>query len=1023
MMTRSPCGGSVMQKLALLLLLLTEIAFPAFAAKRVNVEQLEQVLAAAHGKPDAEVARQLSDVQLTERLSASNLSRLEVDLPGTESKQALIALADMSALLDLPTAEIPAIARPDIPSQRQLMALTVDYVGKTITKLPNFFATRVTTRFEDTPRGYEKGQTVATLYQPLHFIGRSSTNVLYRDGQEVVDTGAAKGKKSRSAPQGLTTSGEFGSILATVLVDAAQGMLTWSHWEQGTVGPVAVFRYAVPGRKSHYDVEFCCVLGDNKESRVFQQLSGYHGEITVDPANGTILRLTLEADLKPTDPIVKASIVVEYGPVEIGGKTYLCPVKSISISQAQPQPHTLQMQDFRTANMTQGTENLPGSLQTLVNDVAFEQYHVFTASAHVLTDGEPGRDAPASGLKNFSAQEANTPKSESTGSPSVAGKPTETTPTQNVTAAISTPTAPSPATNATLEAAIPEISVADSTGFPDTAATQRSASPDRSFSLPARTRLVDVGVTAYDKKNHPITDLTPEDLEIYDNGRKQEIQFFNRPSATATESGKTPSQFAYSNRRTTSANAGPEIGNTAGNTTILLIDASNLTWAELTYVRGQILRFLQVLAINERVALYVLQTHGFQVLAEGTTDHAVLAAKLSEWMPNSQDLARAQAEEHRSRQQVDTAGSQPEPQTVSGTSSQAPNAGTLIDPEMRQIGSNPAQDTLSIMIRVTRHLAAIPGHKNLVWVTSDNVLSGSSDKSVSINKGSKHIDEFSLRTQEAMNDAHVAVYPLDASQTESEVSIETHTRDIEAAQSSNAPTSVNTQSAPTTAPIKQDLHPIQGPVREVADATGGRAIRRSGNIAAALNGVVEDGHATYLLSFAPNEVPDGQYHVLTIKPTNRRGVTLRYRNGYQYSREPSTLKERFGRAVWQPFDANEIGVSANSAAASTGIVLKLAIATADLALAKQGERWVDNLDIFLAQRDDDGFHARVIGKTLGLSLKPTTYQALLRDGIPFDQPIEKGESTGSVRIVVVDENSGRMGSITVPAESLQGKHY
>jgi hypothetical protein len=35
------------------------------------------------------------------------------------------------------------------------------------------------------------------------------------------------------------------------------------------------------------------------------------GEIAVDPENGTVLRPTLEADLKPTDPMVKANIVVE----------------------------------------------------------------------------------------------------------------------------------------------------------------------------------------------------------------------------------------------------------------------------------------------------------------------------------------------------------------------------------------------------------------------------------------------------------------------------------------------------------------------------------------------------------------------------------------------------------------------------------------------------------------------------------------------------------------------------------------
>jgi hypothetical protein len=46
---------------------------------------------------------------------------------------------------------------------------------------------------------------------------------------------------------------------------------------------------------------------------------------------------------------------------------------------------------------------------------------------------------------------------------------------------------------------------------------------------------------------------------------------------------------------------------------------------------------------------------------------------------------------------------------------------------------------------------------------------------------------------------------------------------------------------------------------------------------------------------------------------------------------------------------------------------------------------------------------------------------LQQEGIPFDQFIEKTQGTSSVRIVVVDENSGRMGSVTIPALALQGK--
>jgi len=57
------------------------------------VEQLEQALATAQGKPDADVARQLSDLELTERLSPAELSHWQTALPGEQTRLALVALA------------------------------------------------------------------------------------------------------------------------------------------------------------------------------------------------------------------------------------------------------------------------------------------------------------------------------------------------------------------------------------------------------------------------------------------------------------------------------------------------------------------------------------------------------------------------------------------------------------------------------------------------------------------------------------------------------------------------------------------------------------------------------------------------------------------------------------------------------------------------------------------------------------------------------------------------------------------
>jgi hypothetical protein len=48
-------------------------------------------------------------------------------------------------------------------------------------------------------------------------------------------------------------------------------------------------------------------------------------------ATGAILRLTMEADLTGDLPIVRPQVLVEYGPVDIAGQPYICPVKSIAV--------------------------------------------------------------------------------------------------------------------------------------------------------------------------------------------------------------------------------------------------------------------------------------------------------------------------------------------------------------------------------------------------------------------------------------------------------------------------------------------------------------------------------------------------------------------------------------------------------------------------------------------------------------------------------------------------------------------
>jgi VWFA-related protein len=1022
-----------MKRTIYLLLVLSGIVVPCPAVKRVTTAQLEQLVTNLHGKPDADLAYQVGDLELTERLGPERIARLGAALPGEKSRQALAGIAAASQFHAPPAEEVPDTAAPDLAAQRRIIGLVASYVTKTIPQLPNFLATRATTRFEDTPLLQKSDGFIP--YEPLHQVGTSSATVLYRDGREVEDEAQ---KVKTTATHGLTTSGEFGPILGIILLDAAQGKLAWSHWEQLAGGPEAVFSYEVQKEKSHYEVNYCCIAnpGVTVAANVspFRQIVGYRGEMTVDPATGTILRLSAVATLKPDSPVSRADILVNYGPVDIGGKTYICPVRSVSITIAQMVQ--------QTERYAQPLANQMQPLKTMLNDVQFEQYHMFRADARVLAAGTgPGAGlTPIQGLPKESPTTSDQPSSTLSISPAPESPAPPVAPAAMVAAAEPAPSTTSPPPPSPPD---PEISVTDSADVPNAPGHLQTGAPGSEFTLRTTTRLVDVGLVAYDKKGQPVTDLKQSDFDIYDNGRKQEIKYFAQasqiaPPGMAAPAGQPaigPAEEVITNRPT----AQTRQSSLESHSTILLIDASNLAWGDLSYAREEMLRFLKGLPAGNWVGLYIMRTYGFEALLEPTSDHAIVAAKFTSWMPKAQDLARAQDEEQRNRQHIDWVAHNSDLAYVNGNDGSDPqgsNSGADtakgeahgVDPQLRPMGSNPQRDALLRLQIIAHHLAVLPGHKSLVWISSDNALADwSSQAAGREDKGQNFIDSLAMHTREALNEARVSIYPLDASQLEAGVvTADLQNRLVQSKlppAPGDPPPPLPNPTGRYAAEMHEDTHTIQGTFRDLAEATGGRALRRAGDIAAELNGIAEDGRAAYLLSFTPDGPADDKYHQITVKLAARHDLTLRYRTGYLYDKEPATLKQRFQRAVWQPRDMNDIALTAIPSDSAQTRMLKVGVAATDLEMAQAGdsqtgEFWTDRLDVFLIERDDDTLHAKVTGRTLVLHLRPETYQRVLREGIPFDQPLPSKPDAGSLRVIVVDENSGRMGSVTLPAYAL-----
>jgi hypothetical protein len=390
----------------LLIALLVTVSASAAAAERVTVDQLEQRLPSILAAPrtasefdsetqaellqdlndtvgrfgrDADEAAQVDSLELTERLTAGTLARLIAkNKPGPDVRHALEKLADRSALLDPPAAELPNQPPPDADSQRKMVDAGGQYVLRVLSHLPNFFAIRTTERFDDSPvmvNGIMLGYPVS-----MRFVGGESREITFRDGIEVMDPMKQEHPAPGEQDGGLASSGEFGPEAAIVLADVAKGAIAFHHWEQTPAGVAAVFRYSVPKQASNYQVNYGC---GNRIS--FHDKPAYLGSLAIDPTSGAILRLTLEADSKKGDPISHIASVIEYGPVVVGGRRFIYPVRSLAFM----------VEDAYACVRHAPREKLMRPV-AMVNRTSFSDYHRLGSTATIVSDVTAAPDsAPA----------------------------------------------------------------------------------------------------------------------------------------------------------------------------------------------------------------------------------------------------------------------------------------------------------------------------------------------------------------------------------------------------------------------------------------------------------------------------------------------------------------------------------------------------------------------------------------------------------------------------------------------------
>lgn len=838
-------------------LILLALALPACASTPVTVAQLEQTLASAPTLPDGKLADELSALELTQRLSPSALARLQSQLPGPKSRQELSILAAQSSFLELPPSEIASVPAPDAAQQRQIMADVVTYVTQTVRKLPDFIATRETRSFQDRPAGLYS-------YEPLHFTTLSSANVVYRDGQER-DTNS-KGKKIDTSAVGFVSWGEFGPILTTVLLDAAKSELAWSHWEQGAHGPLAVFRYAVPNRDSHYQIQFCCVLDadpgiETPFGHPYHKQAPYHGEMAVNPSTGAIQRITVIADLGPADPLVSAAIAVQYGPVEIGGKAYICPTRSLAIARKH-------LTENREGTIS-STAISQGPIWTRLNEVAFLNYHIYRGESRILTDaeaaemtGQPAAPAAATPAETPPAPPAPSPEpAANEPQPAPAASPATSAPMQSA-AADSGPSQPEPANT-------------PSTASPANPAGSATTADVPVFRATARQVLVDVVV---DKKNgDPVADVPKSDFSIEENGKAQTIDFFEEHTAAASAPAAVPAMPPLPAGAVSNVPASPA----SPALDVFLLDSLNTEPQDQVYVRQQVLGYLHKMDPGTQVAVFSLGSslrllHGF------TSDPALLLAAVS-----GKEAERGPMAYNRS----DAADAAESTGHLAAMRSAAPQLAQYAhggNPQGYSFGARAAM-TFEALNALARYLEGIPGRKNLIWFSSSfpvvffpsPKLMDEIRKNPNLAGYEKHVRQ----TADLLTVSKIAVYPVSGAGV---TNSNTGMADSAGAGSAGGTGHFGTAAEPTSSLTGEAMNSASSltSMEQLAASTGGRAFTTN-DIDDALHKIVHDSDVYYTVGYAPTDsAEDGSFRRIDVRVSGGK-YKLEYRQGYNAS-EPGT---------------------------------------------------------------------------------------------------------------------------------------
>jgi VWFA-related protein len=469
-------------------------------------------------------------------------------------------------------------------------------------------------------------------------------------------------------------------------------------------------------------------------------------------------------------------------------------------------------------------------------------------------------------------------------------------------------------------------------------------------SFRATTSLVQVNVIAR-RKGAPATGLISDDFTLLDNGKPQRIALFSVSSSQTPGPAAVPLPVGAVSNRLESG------GEELPNATVLLIDQKNTAQVDQAFAIRRIVRFLATRRGRDRIGIYTFSSEGsLAVLQEITGDTGLLSRAASSLRPRDPH--------YKDWQPLDR-----------------------------------VMDTKHVLDAIARHLASVPGRKSLVWVTTSFPLVPNASAQPDYDARSPMED-----AARALNDANVAMYPVDA-------------RGLVGALSGMTAISNAEFGGPQSpAQLQIQMHSGGGvlsgtdTMSGLAELTGGRVLYNANAIEDSIREALDDSELTYTLGFYPAREEKDGWHKLKVEVA-RRGVRVRYRERYFASRrlDRPTLAE----LLKAPLDATQLELVTETMPDRTRPGFRQVRASIDLHdvhLENRNHNWVGAVDVSFLMEGSQS--ARTF--TRSVEIPDEQISTALDKGIVVD---DYESLNGRLHVVAQDRATGAAGTVTVPIGS------